>query len=480
MERIKELRMTAIILLVGIFLLSGCFFSSKHEVTFKTNGGTEVKNASVKSGNKLEIPDTPTKEGYVFEGWYLNGKEYNFDDEVNEDIILVAKWRKVDVDGEENQNDDNEDNTSDEEEPTTSKTTKRITSKKTTASGTVKKTTTSKKTTSTSTTTTKKIEDSVTPVKPTETEKPEPTVPEKPESKPEQPEPIVPAEPTTPDEPIVPENKKLKMNITITEEIIDSMLVEAKDNTVLEVIKPSLGSTEEVEETKKRYNMVIDVDSEEINTISKLKDEDLNELLSSDLTEWQINDQTGKLFELDIKDTKIALSSDEKMETIAILASESAYVIAYDEENEKWVIDYPSVMVKNEENEKYYARLDDAIKASLAGDKITILKDIDIKEEMVIDKTIAIDGGSFKINSSSEYLFNIKNVDDELKDIVIANMEVKVKSLLYVEEVKVKSITMENIKGSYENKIVDNQSSLEITLNNLKLDILETKEDNED
>lgn len=125
MERIKELRMTAIILLVGIFLLSGCFFSSKNEVTFKTNGGSEVKSASVKSGNKIDVPETPTKEGYVFEGWYLNGKEYNFDDEVNEDITLVAKWRKVDVDGEEGneENDDNENN--EKEETTTEATTKK-------------------------------------------------------------------------------------------------------------------------------------------------------------------------------------------------------------------------------------------------------------------------------------------------------------------------------------------------------------------
>lgn len=48
MEKIKELRMTAIILLVGLFLLSGCLFPSKYEVTFKTNGGSEVKSASVK------------------------------------------------------------------------------------------------------------------------------------------------------------------------------------------------------------------------------------------------------------------------------------------------------------------------------------------------------------------------------------------------------------------------------------------------
>ena len=103
MDKMKELRRSAIILLIGVFLLSGCFFSAKYEVVFKTNGGSEIQNVTVKSGNKLEVPEVPKKEGYVFEGWYLNGKEYNFEDPIEEDITLVAKWRKVEVDGENNQ-----------------------------------------------------------------------------------------------------------------------------------------------------------------------------------------------------------------------------------------------------------------------------------------------------------------------------------------------------------------------------------------
>ena len=57
-------------------------------------------------------------------------------------------------------------------------------------------------------------------------------------------------------------------------------------------------------------------------------------------------------------------------------------------------------------------------------------------------------------------------------------MEVKVNSLLHVEDLKIKAITIENIKGSYENKIMNNESWLEIVENNLKLDFLEIKEDN--
>lgn len=477
--------MTAIILLVGVFLLSGCFFSSKHEVTFKTNGGSEVKNASVKSGNKLEVPETPTKEGYVFEGWYLNGKEYNFDEEVNEDITLVAKWRKVDVDGEENQDDKNNDDkvTPDDNDENEEPTTKRVTTKKTTVSGTVKKTTkksTTKSTTkkTTTSTTTKKVENPENPEKPTKPSVPEePTKPTEP-SVPEEPITPTPEEPSVPEEPVVPEKKELKMNITITEEVINAIKVEATYTNTLEVIKPKEDLKEEIsEDTKKKYNVVIDLDSEEVNTVSRLSDEDLIEFLNSDVSKWQINDQMGKIFELEIKDNKITTSAESEIRALTIMVADKGYVLTFDEEMQKWILDYPTVKVTNEEKVMYYASLEDAIKTVVSKDKVTILKDMENQDTIVIDKAISIDGGSFKLSSTSEYLFDIKNINDEENEIVISNMEVKVKSLLRVEDLKVKSITIENIKGSYENKIMDNQSWLEIIENNLKLDFLEIKEE---
>ena len=91
MEKIKELRMTLVILLVGVFFLSGCFFNDDKTVTFKTNGGSEIKNMVVKSGSKVKEAPIPVKEGYIFEGWYLDGEEYNFDDGVEEIKIILDK-----------------------------------------------------------------------------------------------------------------------------------------------------------------------------------------------------------------------------------------------------------------------------------------------------------------------------------------------------------------------------------------------------
>ena len=64
------------------------------KVKFDSNGGTSVKTQYVEYGDYVVMPDTPTRSGYEFEGWYLDGTLYDFDEEVYEDITLEAKWSK--------------------------------------------------------------------------------------------------------------------------------------------------------------------------------------------------------------------------------------------------------------------------------------------------------------------------------------------------------------------------------------------------
>ena len=79
-----------------------------YTVTFKTGIDTTVEPQKVVSGAKAAAPDTSsfTKEGYEFEGWLLDGDEYDFNAPVTKDIVLVAKWATkctvvfLDVDGE--------------------------------------------------------------------------------------------------------------------------------------------------------------------------------------------------------------------------------------------------------------------------------------------------------------------------------------------------------------------------------------------
>ncbi len=65
-------------------------------ITFELDGGTPLlEEVVIDKGSKLTKPANPTKDGFTFEGWYLNNKKYNFNDVVEEDITLIAKWEKV-------------------------------------------------------------------------------------------------------------------------------------------------------------------------------------------------------------------------------------------------------------------------------------------------------------------------------------------------------------------------------------------------
>ena len=65
-------------------------------VTFELNGGTgEAPVQTIEKNGKATKPADPTKEGYTFAGWYLDGAEYNFDKEVTQNITLTAQWAEV-------------------------------------------------------------------------------------------------------------------------------------------------------------------------------------------------------------------------------------------------------------------------------------------------------------------------------------------------------------------------------------------------
>jgi uncharacterized repeat protein (TIGR02543 family) len=66
-------------------------------VTFDSNGGSAVSSQTVYDGNKATEPTEPTKEGYIFNGWWYDGTEaaglWDFDENtVTENMTLYADW----------------------------------------------------------------------------------------------------------------------------------------------------------------------------------------------------------------------------------------------------------------------------------------------------------------------------------------------------------------------------------------------------
>jgi len=70
---------------------------SIHTVTFNSQGGSNVDDQIVEYGETIERPTDPTRENYIFEGWYISTEfttAWNFETcVVTSDTTLFARWR---------------------------------------------------------------------------------------------------------------------------------------------------------------------------------------------------------------------------------------------------------------------------------------------------------------------------------------------------------------------------------------------------
>ena len=73
--------------------------SVKYTINFKPNNGGADSSVIVESGNLIPRPETPTRSGYTFVGWYTDSgctSGWNFDtDFPSSDMTLYAGWEKT-------------------------------------------------------------------------------------------------------------------------------------------------------------------------------------------------------------------------------------------------------------------------------------------------------------------------------------------------------------------------------------------------
>lgn len=71
-----------------------------YDVSFNTSGGTNISKQSIEEGQKVLLPAVPSKEGYIFTGWYLDEActlPLNFDMyTVHANTVIYAGWQKND------------------------------------------------------------------------------------------------------------------------------------------------------------------------------------------------------------------------------------------------------------------------------------------------------------------------------------------------------------------------------------------------
>lgn len=91
-KKICTIAIVTIVAIIAIILSVKVFANKKYEVTFKDGNKslyTETTKGSVKK------PVEPKREGYKFIGWYLENKPFNFNNKVNKNTILEARWEKL-------------------------------------------------------------------------------------------------------------------------------------------------------------------------------------------------------------------------------------------------------------------------------------------------------------------------------------------------------------------------------------------------
>jgi uncharacterized repeat protein (TIGR02543 family) len=62
-------------------------------VTFNSSGGSNVLGKTLTSGSVIGELPSPSRKGYIFNGWYIDGRKIGENYVIESNIVLIAKWR---------------------------------------------------------------------------------------------------------------------------------------------------------------------------------------------------------------------------------------------------------------------------------------------------------------------------------------------------------------------------------------------------
>ena len=83
-----------IFIFISATVISIIYYSDKYSVLFETGTNDVFLTRYVNKNESISEPLDPTKDGYVFIEWQLNGAKYDFSNKINSDTVLTAKWLK--------------------------------------------------------------------------------------------------------------------------------------------------------------------------------------------------------------------------------------------------------------------------------------------------------------------------------------------------------------------------------------------------
>lgn len=66
-----------------------------YTVTFDSDGGSAVASQTVSRYTKAQVPSVPTRDGYAFDGWYNGTRQWDFNNEITDNLTLTARWTAI-------------------------------------------------------------------------------------------------------------------------------------------------------------------------------------------------------------------------------------------------------------------------------------------------------------------------------------------------------------------------------------------------
>ncbi|MCL2066703.1 MAG: InlB B-repeat-containing protein [Treponema sp.] len=90
-------------------------------ITFITSGGTNIPPQNIPEGGYVNKPDSPTREGYIFDNWYADDEyiiNFNFSIQITADQSVYAKWNPISYTVRYNENADDADGSTADSEHT--------------------------------------------------------------------------------------------------------------------------------------------------------------------------------------------------------------------------------------------------------------------------------------------------------------------------------------------------------------------------
>lgn len=91
----KKIILLGLLVILLIISITAYIKVSVYQVIFYSDGNL-YETIEVRKNKTITPPKNPTKEGYIFIGWFdSEGNGFDFKEKVNQNIVLSAGWGKL-------------------------------------------------------------------------------------------------------------------------------------------------------------------------------------------------------------------------------------------------------------------------------------------------------------------------------------------------------------------------------------------------